>query len=44
MWERNTFPASEGKSAVYFEVYSQKTSLIHISIAMLIITNNKRFS
>lgn len=39
----HTFPASENKSVVCFEVCSQKISLIHSSMVMIIITNNKIF-
>ena len=41
--EENIFPASEDKFVVGFEVYFQKISLLHISIAVVIITNNKIF-
>lgn len=40
---QNIFPASEDKFIVGFEVYFQKISLIRISVAMVIISNNKIF-
>lgn len=39
----DTFPASEGKSVVCFEVYSQEISLIQPRIAMIIITSTNTF-
>lgn len=43
MKKQNIFPAAEGRGFVCFEVYSQQINLIHMSISMIILTNNKIF-